>query len=181
MLSAHDVAIAALNQVASNSYSEEHADSIPQPRYGSSGASIEPSKSNSTIFADTRDANGLSGLQFTSSNNSQSTVPDASTPPTSDGFSSQSQDSQSQLDQLLHLAAAEETHSRLSELRSPLTIATNAGQKRTIEGYAKTSGSSSSESPTIEKFGGHSRNTSTLSTASSIMSSREVNHSLSSP
>jgi hypothetical protein len=125
--------------------------------------------------ADLRDTNAFGGFLSSSSNNSQSTLADATTPPTSDGFSSQSQESHSQLSQLSQAAMRQRPPSQSTDVALPaLSVATNAGQKRTRDGYVKSPDSSSTASPPVASLGGHSRHTSNITIASSIASSREV-------
>ena len=97
MMSAHDVAVAALNEVASHQRSESRVgdSAILRSMGDGTATSIEASTSASknAPSADIRESNASFGFQSSSSNNSQSTVPDATTPPSSDGFSSQSQQS----------------------------------------------------------------------------------------
>jgi hypothetical protein len=179
MMSAHDVAVAALNEVASQSDSRVSDSAIPRSMGDGTATSIQAytSTSKSVPSADIRESNASFGIQSSSSNNSQSTVPDATTPPSSDGLSSQSQQSPSQPSQYsqpLQPAAVQLAHSRLSDtaLLTPV-VATNAGQKRTLDGNVKASGSSSSSSasPPVGSLSAHSRN---ISNASSAVSSREV-------
>lgn len=177
-MSAHDVAVAALNEVASHQRSESRVGDSAIPRsmdYGTA-TSIEASASTSknAPSAAIRESNASFGFQSSSSNNSQTTVPDATTPPSSDGFSSQSQQSPSQPTQLSQPAAAQLAHLQSTDtaLLAPV-VATNAGQKRTLDGHFKPSrsSSSSSASPPVGSLSGHSRN---ISSASSAFSSREV-------
>jgi hypothetical protein len=186
MMSAHDVAVAALNEVASSVHpnadaalpelaTESNMDTIPFP--------INKSMiSNNNSFTSNFQDSSL-GVDYGSSNNSQITIPEVSTPPTSDGFSSQlqSQGSQPQVSNPAQPNAIVETLKQNQDARVPqLSVATNAGQKRTIDGYVRESGSSSSESPTFGYNGGHSRNASAISAASSsTMSAREVNKPIS--
>lgn len=178
MMSAHDVAVAALNEVASNQHSESRVgdSAIPRSMGGGTVTSIEASTSTSknAPIADIRESNASFGFQSSSSNNSQTTVPDATTPPSSDGFSSQSQQSPSQPSQHSQPTAAQLVHSRLADtaVLTPV-VATSAGQKRTLDGHVKLSASSSSSSasPPVGPLSVHSRN---ISSASSAVSSREV-------
>ena len=178
MMSAHDVAVAALNEVASHQHSESRVgdSAIPRSMGDGTATSIEASTSTSknAPIADIRESNASFGFQSSSSNNSQTTVPDVTTPPSSDGFSSQSQQSPSQPSQHSQPTATQLAHSRLADtaLLSP-EVATSAGQKRTLDGHVKLSGSSSSSSasPPVGPLGVHSRNT---SSASSAVNSREV-------
>jgi hypothetical protein len=178
MMTAHDVAVAALNEVASHQRSESRVgdSAIPRSMGDGTATSIEASTyaSKNAPIADIRESNASFGFQSSSSNNSQTTVPDATTPPSSDGFSSQSQQSPSQPSQHSQPTATQLAHSRLGDtavLNS--VVATSAGQKRTVDGYVKLSGSSSSssESPPVCPLSVHSRN---VSSASSAVSSREV-------
>jgi hypothetical protein len=178
MMSTHDVAVAALNEVASHQRSESRVgdSAIPRSMGGGTATSIEASTSTSknAPIADIRESNASFGFQSSSSNNSQTTVPDATTPPSSDGFSSQSQQSPSQPSQHSQPSATQLAHSRLADtaVLTPL-VATSAGQKRTLDGHVKLSGSSSnsSASPPVGPLSVHSRN---ISSASSAISSREV-------
>jgi hypothetical protein len=109
------------------------------------------------------------------SNNSQSTV-DAqetvSTPPTSEGFSSQSTNQDGgPLSQLSQLAAAQlPLASNTSPTRSNIDIVLNAGYKRTADGHVKTATSNSPPSPRGQNVRRHNRNNSTVSNASSVAS-----------
>jgi len=178
MMSAHDVAVAALNEVASHQHSESRVGDSAVPRSMGDGTatSIEASASTSknAPSADIRESNASFGFQSSSSNNSQSTVPDATTPPSSDGFSSQSQQSPLQPSQHSQPTATQLSHSQLADtaVLTPV-VATSAGQKRTLEGHVKLSGSSSSSSasPPVGPLSVHSGN---ISSASSAVSSREV-------
>lgn len=179
MMSAHEVAVAALNEVASQSELRVGDSAIPRSMGDDTATSIQvpASSSNSVPSADIREINASFGFQSSSSNNSQSTVPDATTPPSSDGLSSQSQQSPSQPSQLsqpLQPSEAQPGQSRLADaaLLMPV-VATNAGQKRTLDGHVKASGSSSSSSasPPIGILSAHSRN---IGSVSSTVSSREV-------
>lgn len=178
MMSAHDVAVAALKEVASTQESDPQvACELSQIMKSPTAASIKPptSTSRDILLADPRDAHASGGRLSSSSNNSQSTLADASTPPTSDSFSSQSQESQSQISQLSQ-AAATQHHILLSAdiVLPPLSVATSAGQKRTRDGYVKSPESSSSASPPVASFGGHTRHTSNINTVLSISGGREV-------
>lgn len=178
MMSAHDVAVAALSEVAAHQRSESRVGTFAIPRSAddTTAASIKlPTKNAPTT--ELGDSNALIGFQSSSSNNSQTTNPEATTPPTSDGFSSQSQPSPSRLS---HPSQTTVAHSPLAQLAdaafpSP-TVASNAGQKRTFDGYVKPTGtsSSSSASPPIDSSSGHSRGISSSSATSSLLSSREV-------
>lgn len=181
-MSAHDVAIAALNEVASNARSatenkanaNSHAPDIDlaTKNNGATGNSMEKYPSRSASLLDGRNVHLSYTAPSGSSNNSQTTA-DAPTPPTSEEPSSQSQELQ--LDQLSQLAAAQRSIWRAADTgRADLPLATNAGQKRTHDGYRKQSSSSESDSPTVGRAGGHSRNTSTVSAAESTASTREV-------
>ncbi|KAM3076176.1 hypothetical protein ACMFMG_006312 [Clarireedia jacksonii] len=109
------------------------------------------------------------------SNNSQSTV-DAQettfTPPTSEGFSSQSTNQDGgPLSQLSQLAAAQlPLASNACPTRSNIDIILNAGQKRTADGHVKTANSNSPPSPRGQNVRRHHRNDSTVSNASSVAS-----------
>ncbi|PQE32154.1 cyclin-dependent kinase protein [Rutstroemia sp. NJR-2017a WRK4] len=109
------------------------------------------------------------------SNNSQSTV-DAqetvSTPPTSEGFSSQSTNQDGgPLSQLSQVAAAQvPLASKTSPTRSNIDIVLNAGHKRTADGHVKTATSNSPPSPRGQNVRRHNRNNSTVSNASSVAS-----------
>lgn len=113
--------------------------------------------------------------QSTSSDNSQDTTDGhdtASTPPTSDGFSSQSTilDTRiSQLSQLSQLAAACQPLARGTATRPTVDIPT-AGSKRTADGQVKATAFKSPTSPNGPYNRGHSRNPSTFSNASSTTS-----------
>lgn len=179
MMSTRDVAAAALSDVVANQLSESHGSEVgesilPRTTNNVAAASIEAPFSMNAHSAP-RDANASDATRPCSSNNSQDT---ATSPPTSDGLSSQSQESQTQLSQLTQYSSSAITKLPASQTtdtaRLALSIATNAGQKRTYDGFTKPSNSSSSASPPIESFRGHSRNTSAVSTASSAVSSREV-------
>jgi hypothetical protein len=177
MMSAHDVAVAALNEVASHQHSESRVGDSSIPRSMGDGTATSIEASTSTLknapSTDIRESNASFGFQSGSSNNSQSTVPDATTPPSSDGLSSQSQQSPSLLSQHSQPTATQLSPSRLADtaVLTPV-VATSAGQKRTHEGHVKLSGSSSSSSasPPVGPLS-HSRNT---SSASSVTNSREV-------
>lgn len=188
-MDAHQLAIAALSQVTHPSSDHrdtpaaQHSRSIPDATTASymnnntihdiSPANQEISQSTKAIprAASTMVDSQDSTLQPTSSNNSQTTNDGhdgASTPPTSDGFSSQStnQDSQlSHLSQLSQLAAAQQP---LDSSRFARPYPATAGQKRTADGQIK---SPSPPSPTRPRRG-HSRNTSAVSNVSSAASSR---------
>jgi hypothetical protein len=178
-MSAHDVAIAALNEVASNARSATEANTklnAPETKSATTnnraGTIVERAYLSSVPFPVDRSMRADHRAPSGSSNNSQTTA-DVTTPPTSEEFSSQSQESQ--LDQLSQLAAAQRPILRTEEpARANLAVATNAGQKRTHDGYRKHSNSTESDNPTIGRVGGHSRNTSTVSTAESTTSTREV-------
>ena len=122
-------------------------------------------------------SNTVRGLQTASSNNSQSTMDGhdvVSSPPTStsDGSSSQNTNPDrqlSQLSQLSQLAAAQEPLGQTSSTRPNLSVASTAGYKRTADGQVKPLSATSPESP---HFGGHSRNSSSVSNVSSATSSR---------
>jgi hypothetical protein len=151
-----------------------------QPASSAAGISIRSSMDDKAA-AKTADQHALSAVQSSSSNNSQSSIPDAdaTTPPTSDAFS-QSHTSPSRLSQLSQLSQPAEIPVLLSQpadaARVEASVASNAGQKRTIDGYAKPArrGSSSSGSPPRAGAVGHARIVSSVSAASSSMSSREV-------
>src|SRR5208282_5867937 len=136
MMSAHDVAVAALNEVASHQRSESRVGDPALPRSMDDGTatSIEASTSTSknAPSVDIRESNASFGFQSSSSNNSQTTVPDATTPLSSDSFSSQSQQSPSQPSQPSQPAIMQLAYSQIDNmaLLTP-TVATNAGQKRT--------------------------------------------------
>ncbi|RDW69263.1 hypothetical protein BP6252_08283 [Coleophoma cylindrospora] len=114
-------------------------------------------------------------LPSTSSDNSQYTTDGhdtASTPPTSDGFSSQStipDTHLSQLSQLSQLAAARQPLAQSTAARLDVDIMT-AGSKRTADGQVKPTMSKSPTSPNGPYRRGHSRTTSTFSNASSTTS-----------
>jgi hypothetical protein len=106
-----------------------------------------------------------------SNHNSQSTTDGygIATPPTSEGFSSQStnQDgSLSQLSQLSQLAAAQQPLASTTT-RPKLAISPTAGQKRTADGQVKITQSSPTNDP---KPRGHSRNVSAISNVSNTSS-----------
>ncbi|OBT62478.1 hypothetical protein VE03_07983 [Pseudogymnoascus sp. 23342-1-I1] len=165
MMSAHELAVAALGEaVAGDSRPRDDASS-PAAHGIAGGAThataIKPNSTNSAL-ASSQISN--TAIESVPSYNSQSTVPDADTPPSS-GFSSQSHD---------------QAHgvTRTNEM-PPLAVATNAGQKRTIDGYVRrSSGSSSSDSPALHTKGRHTRNASAVSAASSAMSPRELTSEL---
>ncbi|KFY24719.1 hypothetical protein V493_05071 [Pseudogymnoascus sp. VKM F-4281 (FW-2241)] len=165
MMSAHELAVAALGEaVAVDSRPRDDASS-PAAHDIAGGAThttaIKPS-STSNAFASSQISN--SAIESVSSYNSQSTVPDVDTPPSS-GFSSQSHDQANGL-------------TRVDDMPQ-LAVATNAGQKRTIDGYVRrSSGSSSSDSPAFHSKGRHTRNASAVSAASSAMSPRELTSEL---
>jgi len=177
MMSAHEVAVAALNEVASVSRPEDGALPLSATTPFATAASIDAAadaaahKSSNAIVTSSQISNpaGESG----SSHNSQSTVPDNETPPSSN-FSSHSHDQGFQAQDVAR--SVPDTHEAGAPL---LTVATNAGQKRTIDGYVRrSSGSSSSDSAAMDYNGGHSRNTSAISAASSAMSPRELTSEL---
>ena len=199
----HELAIAALNEVAHSTSHRRHqfAGKVASPRSSSNATGID--MSNNAIVDNVTGAqepsqplsgteltmsqtalgqgyrnNTTSGVQSTSSDNSQSTTDGhegVSTPPTStsDGFSSQSTNQEgqmSQLSQLSQLAAAQQPlTSSTPATRPTLAIATTAGQKRTADGQVKSGASNSPPSPHVH---GHSRTTSAVSTVSSTASSR---------
>ncbi|TGO48391.1 hypothetical protein BOTNAR_0478g00090 [Botryotinia narcissicola] len=114
------------------------------------------------------------------SDNSQSTVDGQDavfTPPASDEFSSQSTDQDggplSQLSQLSQLAAAQLPLECKTNTTPPkINITLNASQKRTADGHVK-SKASNSTSPSPKgpsSVRSHTRNTSTVSNASSVAS-----------
>ncbi|KFX95012.1 hypothetical protein O988_06031 [Pseudogymnoascus sp. VKM F-3808] len=166
MMSAHDLAVAALGEaVAVDSRPQDPASSLAAPHGTAGGAThataTNPNSANSAL---TSSQMSNIALESVSSYNSQSTVPDGDTPPSS-GLSSQSHD---------------QAHgvTRGNEVQ-PQTVATNAGQKRTIEGYVRrSSGSSSSDSPVLNHKGRHTRNASAVSAVSSAMSPRELTSEL---
>lgn len=178
MMSAHEIAVAALNEVAGAVSRPE--DGATSPAFAAAGSmdgaiNTAPAKSNNDT---------LMGSQISSaavaSGSSQSTVPDGDTPPSSN-FSSQSHDQgfQTHGSQVLDVAHSVPLARSNEAGAPPLTVATNAGQKRTIDGYVRrSSGSSSSESPALGYKGRHSRNTSAVSAASSAMSPRELTSEL---
>jgi hypothetical protein len=196
-MDAHQLAIAALNEVTQSSHRRDFPGvAIPDPN--ATGAhsmnnaiddnavdSQEPSQVSSgtkgvMIHVGGSQESQYSTIQATSSNNSQSTTDghDAATPPTStsDGFSSQStnQDGQlSQLSQLSQLAAAQQPLKNISAARQTLPNGPTAGHKRTADGQVKPP---SPPSPQASNMRGHSRNTSAVSNVS-VASSRlgEVN------
>jgi len=198
-MDAHELAIAALNEVA-NPSSHRRTGKVASQSPTATGIDIEtdnaivqnpagalePSQQTTGIDAMNSTMGGLQddALQSTSSNNSQSTTDGhdtVSTPPTSnsDGFSSQStnQDGQlSQLSQLSQLAAAQQPISNTFAARDPISINPTAGQKRTADGHVK---DPSPTSPARPRVRGHSRNTSSVSNISTS-SSRigEVNRDL---
>ncbi|OBT77460.1 hypothetical protein VF21_05235 [Pseudogymnoascus sp. 05NY08] len=165
MMSAHELAVAALGEAVVVDSRPRHDASSPAAHDIAGGAThataIKPNCTNSALASSQMSNNALESM---SSYNSQSTVPDADTPPSS-GFSSQSHDQ-------AHGPA------RVTEM-PPLAVATNAGQKRTIDGYVRrSSGSSSSDSPVVNGKGRHTRNVSAVSAASSAMSPRELTSEL---
>lgn len=179
MTSAHDVATAVLNEVGIPHCSESRVgeSTLPASIEGATATSMEPYTTKIARNLELADGHAFTGFQSSSSNNSQTTVPDPTTPPTSDGFSSQSQPSPSRFPQLSQTAATQLPVSQQDGAALPqASIATNAGQKRTFDGYAKPPGtsSSSSGSPPLDLLSGHSRTISSVSAASSTVSSREV-------
>lgn len=111
------------------------------------------------------------------SDNSQSTVDGQDaifTPPASDEFSSQSTDQDGgPLSQLSQLAAAQlPLESNTNTTPPKINITLNASQKRTADGHVKSKVSNStSPSPKGPSFvRSHTRNTSTVSNASSVAS-----------
>lgn len=178
-MSAHDAAIAVLNEVGTPHCSESRVGefTLPTSIEGSTATSIEPSTRKIVRSLELTDGHAFTSFQSSSSNNSQTSVPDPATPPTSDGFSSQSQPSPSRFPQLSQTAATQlQVSQQDGAALSQASIATNAGQKRTFDGYAKPPGtsSSSSGSPPLDMLSGHSRTISSASAASSTISSREV-------
>jgi hypothetical protein len=103
-----------------------------------------------------------------SSHNSQSTNADTATPPSSQSFASQNHDAQH--------ASNENSQTEIPMREAaPLTVATNAGQKRTIEGYVRGPSNASLGEPLAKSTFAHRRTGSTVSAASSVaMSPREV-------
>jgi hypothetical protein len=183
MMSAHDVAVAALEEVTSSQLSESKVSEskmtreLSRPMKSATAASIQASNSMSKNAprAGTRDANAFGGFLSSSSNNSQSTLADATTPPTSDSFSSQSQESQSQPSQISQPAPTQRLLSQGADIAPlVLSVATNAGQKRTRDGHVKSPNSGSSAIPPVTSFGEYSRHTSNISVASPPATSREV-------
>lgn len=165
MMSAHELAVAALGEAVVVDSRPRDGASSPAAHDIAGGVThataIKPNSTNSALASSQMSNNALESV---SSYNSQSTVPDADTPPSS-GFSSQSHD---------------QAHgpTRVAEM-PPLAVATNAGQKRTIDGYVRrSSGSSSSDSPVVNGKGRHTRNVSAVSAASSAMSPRELTSEL---
>ncbi|ELR07032.1 hypothetical protein VC83_06750 [Pseudogymnoascus destructans] len=166
MMSAHKLAVAALGEAVVVDSRPRDGASSPAAAHDIAGGAmhataIKPTSTNSALASSQMSNNALESM---SSYNSQSTVPDADTPPSS-GFSSQSHD---------------QAHgsTRVAEM-PPLAVATNAGQKRTIDGYVRrSSGSSSSDSPVINGKGRHTRNVSAVSAAPSAMSPRELTSEL---
>ncbi|KFZ24169.1 hypothetical protein V502_01332 [Pseudogymnoascus sp. VKM F-4520 (FW-2644)] len=165
MMSAHELAVAALGEAAA--VDSRPRDDAPSPAAhdiaggATHATAIIPNSTNSAL-ASSQMSN--TAIESVSSYNSQSTVPDADTPPSS-GFSSQSHD---------------QAHgvTRVNDI-PPLAVATNAGQKRTIDGYVRrSSGSSSSDSPVFNRKGRHTRNASAVSAVSSAMSPRELTSEL---
>ncbi|KAL3423939.1 hypothetical protein PVAG01_05686 [Phlyctema vagabunda] len=114
-------------------------------------------------------------LQSTASNHSQDTTDGhdtVSTPPTSEGFSSQGTipDGQlSQLSQLSQLAAAQQPLAPAAATRPGVTIPAT-GHKRTADGQVKSGTFKSPATPNGLYHRGHSRNASTFSNASSTTS-----------
>ncbi|KFY49744.1 hypothetical protein V496_09806 [Pseudogymnoascus sp. VKM F-4515 (FW-2607)] len=164
MMSAHELAVAALGEAAVDSRPRDDASSHTAHDIAGGATHATAIKPNSTNNALASSQISNTAIESVSSYNSQSTVPDADTPPSS-GFSSQSHD---------------QAHgvTRVNEM-PPLAVATNAGQKRTIDGYVRrSSGSSSSDSPAFHSKGRHTRNASAVSAASSAMSPRELTSEL---
>lgn len=163
MMSAHELAVAALGEVAAVDSRPRDDASSPAAHDiagGATHATVVKPNGTSSALASSQISN--TAIESVSSYNSQSTVPDGDTPPSS-GFSSQSHDQ-------VHGAT------RVNEMPL-LAVATNAGQKRTIDGYVRrSSGSSSSDSPVLK--GRHTRNASAVSAVSSAMSPRELTSEL---
>jgi hypothetical protein len=197
----HELALAALNQVAQSAVSSHRDPSDKVESFlGSQSATTgidmnnnitvvapqedpQPGSRSEEIMTSTvrgqEDLHNLASIP-TSSNNSQTTLDGhdtVSTPPTStsDGFSSQNTSQEgyhSQLSQLSQIAAAQEPLGNSS--RPTASIASTAGQKRTADGEVKPGSSISPERPQAR---GHSRNTSAVSNASSAASRiGEVEH-----
>jgi hypothetical protein len=177
MMNARDVAVAALSDVVANEFSASHKSdmveaSLTRSTNNPAGASMEYDISKNAHATISQKVNAPATDQSNASNDSQET---ASTSSNSEGFSSQSQESPSQFSQLSQHTNPTVPTSRATGAAPPtLSIATNAGQKRTHDGYTKPPDSASSASPPIQSFGGHSRNTSNISIASSTVSNRDV-------
>lgn len=127
-------------------------------------------------------------LPSNASHNSQDTTDShdvVSTPPTSEGFSSQSTNQEGPvtgLSQLSHPAASQDrrpSNTASGNLGLPGILTT--GQKRTADGQVKTDSLNSPVSPKSLNRSGHSRSTSNISDISSATSNRigEVRHAVS--
>ncbi|KAI9741491.1 MAG: hypothetical protein M1818_004297 [Claussenomyces sp. TS43310] len=179
MTSTYDVAIGALNEVASNARSESNAGEAICTTSGAEASSQVPDLSRMGASSNGNVRQSVEMLS-SSTNNSQTTAGEFTTAATSEDFSSQSRKSPSELQQLSQLTTTQpSTRGTCSNgLRSPPVLATNAGQKRTRDGFTKTSASTSSGSPTVEPTAGHSRNTSNVSITSSVASAKELTSEL---
>jgi hypothetical protein len=189
----HELAIAALNTVAHSSSHRRDLNpgKVADARYAgsdrldmknnvtddSAAATQEPSQGTGAMSSAIGGRDGYTRervLESPSSEGSQSSSDgqDVSTPPTSNGFSSQSTnaDGLSQLSQLSQLAAAAQPMTNTSAARPTLSIAPTAGHKRTADGQVKIAKSDPPASPHRSKIHGHSRNTSTVSAVSNASS-----------
>lgn len=196
LMDPHELAIAALNQVAAHSSthrrdlaagktaSSPNATGVDMPNNATDDDAANGQESSQTLQGTDGMAskgrashesqnNTIPGVQSASTTNSQTTAEGhaLSTPPTSasDGFSSQSTNPEgqmSQLSQLIHLAAAQPPMTHTPAARPNLPIAPTAGQKRTADGQVKPTLSNSPPSPYGYHARGHSRNTSAVSISS---------------
>lgn len=174
-----EIAIAALNEVAANARSD-----IESRAHLESSGSFSTTKPEAASDLEDPVLNPRQNLEgeegqyrnSASSNNSQTTNADATTPPTSEDYHGSSLEHQSQLSQLSQLAAAQQPLYATAP-REQHHMASNVGQKRTHDGFRKNSDSSSSDGSSAAPFRGHSRNMSAISAASSTVSAREVSAS----
>lgn len=170
MMSAHDVAVAALTEAATIARIESQP-AEPTTLTGATADGIAKGMSNPEPPSQAGNSQKTLELPAISSNDSQTTTADVNTPPTSDGFS-QSQESKKQDQISQHPAVQSSNNSSQSDgLYSPRLEATNAGQKRTHDGLTK---SSSPERPSTAYDGKYSRDTSSTSIILSRASPREV-------
>lgn len=195
----HELAMAALSQVAQSSRDGPSHRAPDEPPSRPSGSRITNKSSVDKharvplplgLLSETGLATSQSGRgqesqgrdSTTTSNNSQSTNDGygaASTPPTPspDALSSQSTNAEgalSQLPQLSQLAAAQQPVNNASVTRNRQVVSSTAGQKRTADGEVKPGSSSSPELPQIR---GHSRNASAISNVSTASTKiGEVRH-----